>query len=101
MLHNLCSLFLYAPCFNLFPPPFSSISLCSLQEAFKAIEEIHNLLELSGKTPRAGLLDNFYSRQVKVYWMANNKLFHAAALHKVFVLWKELKKSITPEELQK
>lgn len=71
------------------------------QEAFKAIEEIHNLLELSGKTPRPGLLDNYYSRQVKVYWMANNKLFHAAALHKLFVLWKEQKKSILPEDLQK
>lgn len=77
--------------------------LCGLlfQEAFKAIEEIHNLLELSGKTPRPGLLDNYYSRQVKVYWMANNKLFHAAALHKLFVLWKEQKKSILPEDLQK
>ena len=33
--------------------------------------------------------------------MANNKLFHAAALHKLFVLWKEQKKSILPEDLQK
>ena len=33
--------------------------------------------------------------------MANNKLFHAAALHKLFVLWKEQKKSIMPEDLQR
>ena len=87
--------------FSLGTDGMSAFVLCTVafQEAFKAIEEIHNLLELSGKTPRAGLLDNYYSRQVKVYWMANNKLFHAAALHKLFVLWKEQKKSIMPEEL--
>ena len=33
--------------------------------------------------------------------MANNRLFHAAALHKVFVLWKEQKKSISQEDLQR
>ena len=73
----------------------------SFQEAFKAIEEIHNLLELSGKAPKPGLLDNYYSRQAKVYWMANNRLFHAAALHKLFVLWKEQKKCVSQEELQR
>ena len=33
--------------------------------------------------------------------MANNKLFHAAALHKLFVLWKEQKKTILPKDLQR
>jgi translation initiation factor 3 subunit A len=78
-----------------------SISIDLWQEAFKAIEEIHNLLELSGKAPKPGLLDNYYSRQAKVYWMANNRLFHAAALHKLFVLWKEQKKCVSQEELQR
>lgn len=46
----------------------------------------------------AGLLENFYSRQAKVYMMAKNQLFHAAALHKLFVLRKEQKKTLTKEE---
>jgi translation initiation factor 3 subunit A len=45
-----------------------------------------------------GLLENFYSRQAKVYMMANNQLFHAAALHKLFVLRKEQKKTLTKDE---
>lgn len=45
-----------------------------------------------------GLLENFYSRQAKVYMMAKNQLFHAAALHKLFVLRKEQKKTLTREE---
>ena len=45
-----------------------------------------------------GLLENFYSRQAKVYMMAKNQLFHAAALHKLFVLRKEQKKTLTKDE---
>ena len=48
----------------------------------------------------SGLLENFYSRQAKVYMMAKNQLFHAAALHKLFVLRKEQKKTLTKEEEQ-
>jgi len=40
-------------------------------------------------------------KQAKVYWMAKNKLFHAAAQHKLFVLRKEQKKSLTAEEAQR
>ena len=71
------------------------------QEAFKAIEEIHNLLGISGKAPKPGLLENFYMKQARVYWMANNRLFHAAAQHKLFVLRKEQKKTLTAEEAQR
>lgn len=78
-------------------------TLSLLQEAFKAIEEIHNLLDISGKAPKPGLLDNFYSKQARVFLMANNRLFHAAALHKLFVLRKEQKKAFGPtsEEAQR
>lgn len=59
------------------------------------------MLGISGKAPRPGLLENFYTKQGKVYWMAKNKLFHAAALHKLFVLRKEQKKSLSAEEAQR
>lgn len=78
----------------------SSIKIDLWQEAFKAIEEIHNLLGISGKAPKPALLENFYLKQAKVYWMAHNKLFHAAALHKLFVLRKEQKKTFTQDEAQ-
>ena len=68
-----------------------------MQEAFKAIEEIHNLIGLSKQKAKASLLDNFYHKQASVYWMANNKLFHAAALHRLFILRKEQKKTFDSE----
>ena len=78
----------------------SSINVDLWQEAFKAIEEIHNLLGISGKAPKPEVLEDFYVKQAKVYWMANNKLFHAAALHKLFILRKERKKTFSQEEAQ-
>lgn len=59
------------------------------------------MLGISGKMPKPALLENFYIKQAKVYWMAHNKLFHAAALHKLFVLRKEQKKTFSTEEAQK
>ncbi len=79
----------------------SSIKIDLWQEAFRAIEEIHHLLGISGKTPKPALLENFYVKQAKVYWMARNKLFHTAALHKLFVLRKEQKKTFSSEETQR
>lgn len=78
----------------------SSIKIDLWQEAFRAIEEIHHLLGIGGKAPKPALLDNFYAKQAKVYWMAQNALFHAAALHKLFVLRKEQKKTFSTEEAQ-
>ena len=75
----------------------------SLQEAFKAIEEIHNLITISKHKAKSSLLENFYQKQASVYWMANNKLFHAAALQRLFILRKEHKKtfSLDSEEARK
>ena len=77
-----------------------SITIHLCPETFKAIEDIHYLLELNGKAPCAGLLERYYSCQAKVYWMANSRLFHAAAWHMLFLLCKE-QETITPEDLQK
>lgn len=78
----------------------SAIKIDLWQEAFRAIEEIHHLMGISGKAPKPALLENFYVKQAKVYWMAQNELFHAAALHKLFVLRKEQKKTFTADEAQ-
>jgi translation initiation factor 3 subunit A len=72
-----------------------SIAIDLWQEAFKAIESIHILINRLKQKAKPSLLENFYQKQASVYWMANNKLFHAAALHRLFVLRKEQKKSFT------
>ncbi|CAG9760936.1 unnamed protein product [Ceutorhynchus assimilis] len=71
------------------------------QEAYKAIEDINNLMNLSKKMPVPKTMANYYQKLAMVFWKAGNNLFHAAALFKLLQLSKEMKKNITPEELQK
>lgn len=80
-----------------------AISIDLWQEAFRAIEDIHSLISGPRQKAKASLLENFYQKQASVYWMANNKLFHAAALYRLFVLRKEQKKtfSLESEEAKK
>jgi len=72
-----------------------------LQEAYKTIEDIHGLMNLSKKPPVPKTMANYYQKLAMVFWKAGNYLFHAAALFKLFQLSKEMKKNITPEELQR
>lgn len=71
------------------------------QEAYKAIEDIHGLMNLSKKQPVAKTMANYYQKLAMVFWKAGNHLFHAAALLKLFQLTREMKKNITQEELQR
>lgn len=72
-----------------------------LKEAYKATEDIHNLMTLAKKSPVPKTMANYYQKLAMVFWKAGYNLFHAAALLKLFQLSKEMKKNITPEELQK
>jgi translation initiation factor 3 subunit A len=71
------------------------------QEAFKTIEDIHWLLNYSKKPPKPAVVANYYSKQSKVYLMAGNRLFHACACHRLFVLSRDQKKNLQQEELQR
>lgn len=71
------------------------------QEAYKATEDIHNLMTLAKKSPVPKTMANYYQKLAMVFWKAGYNLFHAAALLKLFQLSKEMKKNITAEELQK
>ncbi|XP_025209044.1 eukaryotic translation initiation factor 3 subunit A [Melanaphis sacchari] len=71
------------------------------QEAYKATEDIHNLMSLAKKSPVPKTMANYYQKLAMVFWKAGYNLFHAAALLKLFQLSKEMKKNITAEELQK
>ncbi|XP_063232986.1 eukaryotic translation initiation factor 3 subunit A [Bacillus rossius redtenbacheri] len=79
----------------------SAIQMELWQEAYKAIEDIHGLMNLSKKLPVPKTMANYYQKLAMVFWKAGNYLFHAAALFKLFQLSKEMKKNITPEELQR
>ncbi|XP_066260202.1 eukaryotic translation initiation factor 3 subunit A-like [Euwallacea similis] len=71
------------------------------QEAYKAVEDINNLMNLSKKMPVPKTMANYYQKLAVVFQKVGNYLFHAAALFKLLQLSKEMKKNITQEELQK
>lgn len=71
------------------------------QEAYKAIEDIHGLMNLGKKQPVAKTMANYYQKLAMVFWKAGNHLFHAAAMLKLLQLTREMKKNITAEETQR
>lgn len=79
----------------------SAIQMELWQEAYKAIEDIHGLMAISKKTPVPKTMANYYQKLAMVFWKAGNQLFHAAALLKLFQLSREMKKTITQDELQR
>lgn len=73
------------------------------QEAYRATDDIkrYGLLNLNKKPPKPQLMANYYQKLALVFWKADCHLFHAAALFRLFHLTRELKKTITPAEVQR
>lgn len=73
------------------------------QEAYRATDDIkrYGLMNLNKKPPKPQLMANYYQKLALVFWKADCHLFHAAALFRLFHLTRELKKTITPEEVQR
>lgn len=79
----------------------SAIQMELWQEAYKATEDIHGLMNLSKKLPVPKTMANYYQKLAMVFWKAGNYLFHAAALFKLLQLYREMKKNMSPEEQQR
>lgn len=71
------------------------------QEAFKAVEDVYGLMQLSKRSPKPQVMANYYQKVALVFWKAENYLFHAATLHRLYVLSKEQRRTMTAEENQK
>merc|ERR1719211_706547 len=71
------------------------------QEAYKAVEDIHGLMQLSKKTFAPKMMANYYQKLALVFWKSDQYLFHAAAVFKHFQLTRDMKRNISSEELAK
>ncbi|XP_074614008.1 eukaryotic translation initiation factor 3 subunit A-like [Acropora palmata] len=79
----------------------SAINMELWQEAFKAVEDVYGLMQLSKRSPKPQVMANYYQKVALVFWKAENYLFHAATLHRLYVLSKEQRRTMTAEENQK
>lgn len=71
------------------------------QEAFRSIEDIHGLVQLSRKPPKAALMVNYYEQLSKIFLVSGNLLFHAISLCKHFALANRDPSKYTAEEMKR
>lgn len=61
-----------------------AVQLGLWQQAFRSIEEIHNLITLVKKSPRQSMMSAYYGKLAQIFLVGDVPLFHAAALNKYF-----------------
>ncbi|KNA19333.1 hypothetical protein SOVF_060490 [Spinacia oleracea] len=70
------------------------------QEAFRSVEDIHGLMCMVKKTPKASLMVVYYAKLTEIFWISGSHLYHAYAWLKLFLLQKNFNKNLSQKDLQ-
>jgi translation initiation factor 3 subunit A len=67
-------------------------------EGFRTVEDIYAIVLNGKKTPKPRLMVNYYEKLTRIFWVSENKLFHAYAWYKYYCLSCESRKDLKQEE---
>jgi len=69
------------------------------QEAFRSVEDIQGLMNLSKKTPKPQLMAVYYARLTRIFAVSNSHLYNGYAWYKLFNLARGFNKNLTPGDV--
>ncbi|KAK8543029.1 hypothetical protein V6N13_136427 [Hibiscus sabdariffa] len=70
------------------------------QEAFRSVEDIHGLMSVVKKTPKASLMVVYYAKLTEIFRISGSHLYHAYVWFKLFSLQKGFNKNLSQKDLQ-
>ncbi|GBC01159.1 hypothetical protein RclHR1_04090010 [Rhizophagus clarus] len=76
----------------------AAVELELWQEAFRSVEDIHNLLSMSKRPAKPVMMANYYDKLTKIFLVSENYLFHAAAWNRYYTLVRAQNKALTDDE---
>ncbi|CAG8443930.1 12146_t:CDS:2 [Funneliformis caledonium] len=76
----------------------AAVELELWQEAFRSVEDIHNLLSMSKRPAKPVMMANYYDKLTKIFLVSENYLFHAASWNRYYTLVRAQKQTLTDEE---
>jgi translation initiation factor 3 subunit A len=76
----------------------AAVSLEHWQEAYRTIEDIHAIMNMSKSRPRPQHMSIYYDKLMQVFWVSGNYLYHAHSLWKLYTLSVKQNRNLSVED---